>query len=482
MKLSDLAGSEYTGGDVEIVGLTADSRAVKPGYLFAALKGVASDGRDYIPQALAAGAAAILSETGLGDQPVPVVEDDEPRRRLAQIAARFTPRQPDVVVAVTGTNGKSSTVDFLRQIWAAAGMNGASLGTLGVTTPTGYRPLHHTTPDPVAIHHTLDAIAGEGVSHVALEASSHGLAQHRLDAVHVSVVGFTNLTQDHLDYHPDFEDYFAAKMRLFRELAQPGAPAIINSDGEWGARVVALAREQGLDVRTFGWSGDQLKLIEVWPLVAGQRLDIAFAGQNMRLELPLVGEFQALNALGAAGLALATGVSADIVFDALGKLEGVPGRLQLAGQTPGGSPVFVDFAHTPDGLDKLLRALRPHTKGRIVVVFGAGGDRDPSKRPLMGEAAARLADVVIVTDDNPRSEKPAAIRAELLKGCPQATEIGDRAAAISAGVKLLQPGDALVIAGKGHETDQIVGDRVIPFNDVEAARAAIAQLAGDGDG
>jgi len=258
MKLSDLAGSEYTGGDVEIVGLTADSRAVKPGYLFAALKGVASDGRDYIPQALAAGAAAILSETGLGDQPVPVVEDDEPRRRLAQIAARFTPRQPDVVVAVTGTNGKSSTVDFLRQIWAAAGMNGASLGTLGVTTPTGYRPLHHTTPDPVAIHHTLDAIAGEGVSHVALEASSHGLAQHRLDAVHVSVVGFTNLTQDHLDYHPDFEDYFAAKMRLFRELAQPGAPAIINSDGEWGARVVALAREQGLDVRTFGWSGDQL--------------------------------------------------------------------------------------------------------------------------------------------------------------------------------------------------------------------------------
>jgi len=311
---------------------------------------------------------------------------------------------------------------------------------------------------------------------------SHGLAQHRLDAVHVSVVGFTNLTQDHLDYHPDFEDYFAAKMRLFRELAQPGAPAIINSDGEWGARVVALAREQGLDVRTFGWSGDQLKLIEVWPLVAGQRLDIAFAGQNMRLELPLVGEFQALNALGAAGLALATGVSADIVFDALGKLEGVPGRLQLAGQTPGGSPVFVDFAHTPDGLDKLLRALRPHTKGRIVVVFGAGGDRDPSKRPLMGEAAARLADVVIVTDDNPRSEKPAAIRAELLKGCPQATEIGDRAAAISAGVKLLQPGDALVIAGKGHETDQIVGDRVIPFNDVEAARAAIAQLAGDGDG
>jgi len=482
MKLSDLAGSEYTGGDVEIVGLTADSRAVKPGYLFAALKGVASDGRDYIPQALAAGAAAILSETGLGDQPVPVVEDDEPRRRLAQIAARFTPRQPDVVVAVTGTNGKSSTVDFLRQIWAAAGMNGASLGTLGVTTPTGYRPLHHTTPDPVAIHHTLDAIAGEGVSHVALEASSHGLAQHRLDAVHVSVVGFTNLTQDHLDYHPDFEDYFAAKMRLFRELAQPGAPAIINSDGEWGARVVSLAREQGLDVRTFGWSGDQLKLIEVWPLVAGQRLDIAFAGQNMRLELPLVGEFQALNALGAAGLALATGVSADIVFDALGKLEGVPGRLQLAGQTPGGSPVFVDFAHTPDGLDKLLRALRPHTKGRIVVVFGAGGDRDPSKRPLMGEAAARLADVVIVTDDNPRSEKPAAIRAELLKGCPQATEIGDRAAAISAGVKLLQPGDALVIAGKGHETDQIVGDRVIPFNDVEAARAAIAQLAGDGDG
>jgi len=477
MKLSDLAGPEYTGEDVEILGLTADSRAVKPGYLFAALKGVASDGRDYIPQALAAGASALLSESGLGDQSVPVVEDEEPRRRLAEIAARFTPRQPDVVVAVTGTNGKSSTVDFLRQIWMSAGIKGASLGTLGVTTPTGYRPLHHTTPDPIAIHHTLDAIAEEGVSHVALEASSHGLAQYRLDAVNIAVVGFTNLTQDHLDYHADFEDYFAAKMRLFRNLAQPGASAIINSDGDWGARVVALARELGLDVRTFGWSGEQFKLLEVWPRAAGQRLDFEFAGQRMQLELPLVGEFQALNALGAAGLALASGVSADAVFDALGKLEGVPGRMQLAGKTPGGSPVFVDFAHTPDGLDKLLRALRPHTKGRIVVVFGAGGDRDPGKRPLMGATAAKLADAVIVTDDNPRSEQPETIRAQVLKGCPDATEIGDRAAAIRAGVALLQPGDALVIAGRGHETDQIFRDRVVPFDDVEVAHAAIGELA-----
>lgn len=476
MKLSELAGPGWGGADVEIAGLAADSRAVGQGFLFAALKGVAADGRAFVPQAIAAGAAAVLAESPIEGLDVPVIVDADARRRLAEMAARFWPRQPETIVAVTGTNGKSSTVDFVRQIWAAHGIKGASLGTLGVTTPDGYRPLKHTTPDPIAVHQALDAVAGEGVTHLALEASSHGLVQRRLDAVNMSVFGFTNLSQDHLDYHPDFEDYFNAKMRLFRELAPKGAPAIVNPDGDWGARVVKVAEEAGLDVRTFGWSGTHLKLVELWPRAAGQRLDILYEGEELRLEAPLVGEFQALNVLGAIALAIATGVPAEAAFEAAGKLAGVPGRMQLAGAAPNGAPVFVDFAHTPDGLDKLLRALRPHTKGRIVIIFGAGGDRDPTKRTPMGAMAAKLADMAIVTDDNPRSEDPAPIRAKILEGCPDATEIGDRAEAIRAGVRLLQPGDALVIAGKGHETGQIVGDRVIPFDDVACARTAIAEL------
>jgi UDP-N-acetylmuramoyl-L-alanyl-D-glutamate--2,6-diaminopimelate ligase len=475
MKLAQLAGGDVSAPDLEIAGLTADSREVKPGFLFAALRGIKADGRDFIPDALARGAAAVLAEPGMPeDLAVPVIEDREPRRRLAEMAARFYPRQPATVVAVTGTNGKSSTVEFLRQIWAAEGFKSAALGTLGVTTDEGRRPLAHTTPDPVAIHAALDALARDKVTHVALEASSHGLVQHRLDAVRIGGAGFTNLTQDHFDYHPDFEDYFAAKMRLFSELAVPGAPVAINSDGEWGARVVATAKAAGLDVRTFGWSGEALKLVELWPRASGQRIEVKLAGRDMRIELPLVGEFQALNALGAATLAIATGVSPETALATLTRLTGVPGRLELAAQTAEGAPMFVDYAHTPDGLDKVLRALRPHTKGRIFLVFGCGGDRDPKKRTPMGEIAGRLADVVFVTDDNPRTEDPAPIRAAILEGCEIAVEISDRAHAIGMAAAMLRGDDALVIAGKGHETGQILGDRVLPFSDVEEARKAAA--------
>jgi UDP-N-acetylmuramoyl-L-alanyl-D-glutamate--2,6-diaminopimelate ligase len=476
MKLSELAGGHGSVADVEIVGLTADSRRVEKGYLFAALKGLKADGKDFIADALARGAAAVLVEPGGSTLSVPVIEDSDPRRRLAQMAARFYPRQPETVVAVTGTNGKSSTVDFLRQIWAHAGYSAAALGTLGVTTAAGRRPLGHTTPDPVAIHQNLDRLAREGVTHLALEASSHGLAQHRVDAVKIGAVAFTNLTQDHFDYHPDFEDYFAAKMRLFAELSPAGTPAVINPEGEWGARVVDIAQRAGLDVRTFGWSGEAVCLAELWPRAASQRLDLVIEGKEVRVELPLVGEFQALNALGAAALALATGVSADAAIGALGKLEGVPGRLQHVAGAPVGAPILVDYAHTPDGLDKLLRAVRPHTQGRVVLVFGCGGDRDPKKRAPMGAIGSKLADVAIVTDDNPRTEDPAAIRRAIMAGGEKAVEIPDRAVAIARAVEMLKTGDVLVIAGKGHETGQILGDREIPFSDAEEARKAVAAL------
>ncbi len=476
MKLSDLAGETVAGGDVEITGLTADSREVKPGYLFAALKGVKADGAAYIADAVDKGAAAILTAAG-AEAAVPVIRDAAARARLARMAARFYPRQPGAVVAVTGTNGKSSTVEFLRQIWARAGLRAACVGTLGVTTDAGRAPLAHTTPDPVGVHKTLNALAEQGVSHAAMEASSHGLKQHRLDAVDLAAVGFTNLTLDHLDYHPDFEDYFAAKLRLFAELARKGAPAVINVDSEWGARVADASDAAGLAVTRVGWRGADLKLCELTPRPASQSLLLRRDGRELDVELPLVGEFQALNALEAAGLALATGVEEDTVIAALGALTGVAGRMQPVGATPGGAPVVVDFAHTPDGLEKLLRTLRPHTKGRIVIVFGAGGDRDPSKRRPMGEIAARFADAAVVTDDNPRSENPADIRRAVLAGCPAAEEIGDRAAAIRAGVAMLGPDDALVIAGKGHETGQEFAGRVVPFDDVEVARRALDDLA-----
>jgi UDP-N-acetylmuramoyl-L-alanyl-D-glutamate--2,6-diaminopimelate ligase len=466
---------------IEVAGLTADSRKVKPGYLFAALQGVATDGRKFIDAARKAGAVAILTDNRPGEWGVPAIRVAEPRLTLAKASAAFYPDQPATVAAVTGTNGKSSTVDFLRQIWTHMGRKAASMGTLGAIGPSGVVDLGHTTPDPVAIHETLDKLAREGVTHTAMEASSHGLAQHRLDGVKLSAGAFTNLTQDHLDYHPDFDDYRRAKMRLFSELLPTGAPAVINADSPEREAFETAARAAGLKPFTVGWRGDDLRIREALPRGTGQDLVIQWGdapGNERTVHLPLIGEFQALNALCAAGIAMALGDSVEDVLQGLTILKGVHGRLELVGQTAAKAPVFVDYAHTPDGLNVLLRAARPHVRGRLIVVFGCGGDRDAAKRPLMGDVARRLADEVIITDDNPRSEDPSTIRAAIRRGAPAASEIGDRAAAILEGVKRLKAGDALLIAGKGHETGQIVKGVTIPFSDFDVARKALKEAGG----
>lgn len=469
---------------IDVAGLTADSRKVKPGYLFAALKGAATDGRAYIDAAIRAGAVAILTDRRPGDGdvawPVPVVFAPDARLALARAAAAFHARQPATIAAVTGTNGKSSTVDFLRQIWARMGRKAASMGTLGAIGPSGVVDLGHTTPDPVAVHEMLDRLAGEGVTHVAMEASSHGLAQHRLDGVKLAAGAFTNLTQDHLDYHPTFDAYRQAKLRLFADLLPKGAPAIINADSPEREAVEAAALQAGLRPFTVGWRGDHLWFDEIIPRGTGQDLRLQWEhapgdDRERVVHLPLIGEFQALNALCAAGIALALGDPAERVLDALASLKGVHGRLELVGQTAVKAPVFVDYAHTPDGLETLLRAARPHVRGRLILVFGCGGDRDATKRPIMGDVARRLADEAIVTDDNPRSEDAAAIRAAIRATAPESSEIGDRAAAIHEGVRRLRAGDALLIAGKGHETGQIVKGKTVPFSDFDVARAALAE-------
>lgn len=482
MKLGELVApldAPEGAADIEITGVTEDSRTIEPGFLFAAIKGLRRDGREFIQSAIDKGAAAIIADTDSPEFGVPKIETGNVRAALSAAAARFYVGQPETLVAVTGTNGKSSTIEFLRQIWVSLSYEAATLGTLGVRGKGGAQALPHTTPGPVRLHQTLKALDGAGVTHLGMEASSHGLKQHRLDGVKLSAVGFTNLTQDHFDYHPNFEDYYAAKRRLFDELPEAGTPAVLNTDGEWGRRMAEAARQAGLDVRTVGWSGDFLKIEEVQPKPDHQILTLLYHGADHRITLPLVGEFQALNGVLAAGLAIATGAPAEKVLAALENLEGVHGRMENAASTPDGAQIFVDYAHTPDGLDKVLRALRPHTRRHIWLVFGAGGDRDPTKREKMGQVATRLADRIIVTDDNPRSEDPATIRAAVLRAAPGAEEIGERGKAIRRAVERLQPGDALVIAGKGHETDQIYGDEVRPFDDVEEARTAVADLAGE---
>jgi len=461
--------------DEQVVGLTCDSREVKPGFVFAALPGTVTDGRKFIESALEKGASAIVS-TGDMDLPVPYLASAEPRVAYAQMAAKLYAGQPKTLVAMTGTNGKSSTVEFLRQIWAYAGKQAACFGTLGVQAPKGYRPLTHTTPDAVALHKTLSELSSEGVTHAAMEASSHGLDQYRLDAVQITAAGFTNLTQDHFDYHADAEDYFLAKARLFAGLTPANAPVVINTNDEYGQRLVKMCEERGQDVMQVGWSGRDIRIDEVMPRAASQMITLVVKGERHKIELPLAGEFQVLNAISALGLAMVTGVEKGTALKALENLEGVAGRMERAGQTKDGAPIFVDFAHTEDGLDKLLRSVRPHTMGKIVVAFGCGGDRDPDKRPKMGKVAAKLADDVIVTDDNPRTEDAATVRKAVLKGCPDAAEIGDRAAAIREGIKRLAPQDCLVIAGKGHEQGQIVGTEVIPFSDVEQVKLALKEL------
>jgi UDP-N-acetylmuramoyl-L-alanyl-D-glutamate--2,6-diaminopimelate ligase len=464
---------------LDVAGVTADSRQVVPGDLFAALPGSRADGRAFIADAVERGAVAVLALDDTvwppGVPPRPLIRDPDPRRRLAQIAAALAGPQPDTLVAVTGTNGKTSTVEFLRQIWTAGGLPAASLGTLGVLAP-GFPPGPGlTTPDPVSLAEILAGLRRTGIRHAALEASSHGLDQSRLDGVRLTAGAFTNLTRDHLDYHGSLEAYRTAKLRLFAELLPEGAPALACADMD-RATLDALrevARLRRLHLRTVGEAGDMIRVLGVTPLPDGQAVAVEAGGVRREIVLRLPGRFQADNALLAAGLAMALG--RDDALDRLSGLTGVRGRMEQAARLPNGAAVYVDYAHTPDALERLLTALRPHTAGRLHVVFGAGGDRDRGKRPLMGEAAARLADLAIVTDDNPRGEDPAAIRAAILAACPGAREIGDRAQAIAAGLEALGPGDVLAVAGKGHEQGQTIGGEVVPFDDVGVVRGLVGE-------
>jgi UDP-N-acetylmuramoyl-L-alanyl-D-glutamate--2,6-diaminopimelate ligase len=464
----------------EFTGLAADSREVKPGYLFAALTGVRADGADYINDAVGRGAAAVLGRPELGARArelgVRFIAEDNPRLALARRAAAFFDAQPKTVAAVTGTNGKTSVSVFLRQIWSALGKEAASLGTIGVVTSKGERALKQTTPDPIELHRLLAELKHEGIENLAMEASSHGLDQYRLDGVEIGAVAFTNITRDHLDYHPTFEHYLASKLRLFTEIVRDDGVAVVNADAENAGHFTDAARKRGIRVMTVGENGQTLKLESCTPRGDGQTLQLTFNAAHHSVDLPLAGSFQASNALVAAGLAIGLGEESKRVFSALEKITGAPGRLERVAATANGAPIYVDYAHTPDALETVLVAIRPHVAGRLHVVFGCGGDRDKGKRPLMGAAAARFADKVIVTDDNPRSENPSVIRKEILAGCPGAQEIGDRAAAIRAGVAALQAGDALVIAGKGHETGQIVASETRPFSDREEAVNAVRAL------
>jgi UDP-N-acetylmuramoyl-L-alanyl-D-glutamate--2,6-diaminopimelate ligase len=469
-------------GVKDFTGLTSDSRKVKPGYLFAALAGSKTDGAKFVKDAVARGAVAVLGAPVIADDVaalgVRFIADENPRAGLARYAAAFFPGQPDIVAAVTGTKGKSSIVAFLREIWTALGKPAASLGTVGVTGPKGSVPLSHTTPDPVEIHELLAKLKQDGVDHLAIEASSHGLDQHRLDGVKVSGCGFTNITRDHMDYHPTFEDYLAAKLRLFTEVVQDGGVAVVNADAAHAEHFIAAAKARDLKLITVGRKGDTIHLDRREDRGGAQALTLHYAGKIFYIELPQAGEFQASNALVAAGLAIGLGEDAAKVFAALEHLKGAPGRMEEVAFAKSGAPIYVDYAHTPDSLEKILEALRPHTAGSLHVIFGCGGDRDKGKRPLMGAVAVKLADDVIVTDDNPRSEDPAVIRSEIMAAAKGAREIGDRAEAIQTAVAALRSGDVLVIAGKGHETGQYVKGEVFPFSDRDQAIAAATARGG----
>ncbi|MEA2856026.1 MAG: UDP-N-acetylmuramoyl-L-alanyl-D-glutamate--2,6-diaminopimelate ligase [Methylobacteriaceae bacterium] len=485
MRLGDLLPSAPAAAELmqDVSGVTADSRKAAPGSVFFAVPGVKADGLSFAEEAIARGAVAIVAErpfrsakSGVASVVVP-----DARAALAQAAAVLYPRQPATIVAITGTSGKTSVAAFVRQIWASLGHAAASLGTIGIVAPsqTIYGSL--TTPDPMTLHETLQKLNDDGVTRVAMEASSHGLEQRRLDGVRLSAGAFTNLSRDHLDYHASLEDYLASKLRLFEVLLEPGQSAVVDADDDVAQKVIAACTKRGLKVMSVGARGDALRLISQAQHGSGMQLVVEHAGTTRSVRLPLAGLFQTSNALVAAALCIATGDAPQRVFAALEKLEGAPGRLELIG-TRAGAPIFVDYAHKPDALEKALAALRPLAQGRLIVVFGCGGNRDHGKRPLMGEIAARQADIVIVTDDNPRSENPADIRAAILEGARRVAankvvEIGDRRAAIAAGIADLRSGDVLVVAGKGHETGQIVGDKVLPFSDHEAIRQALREHA-----
>ncbi|NVP56464.1 UDP-N-acetylmuramoyl-L-alanyl-D-glutamate--2,6-diaminopimelate ligase [Mycoplana rhizolycopersici] len=482
MKISDLAGTEIPDLDaavaaLEISGISADSRKVCPGDLFVALHGTKADGTAYVADAVARGAAAVVTgQAGAVDAPVPVLTVENPRRFLALAAARFFARQPETMVAVTGTAGKTSVASFTRQIWAHAGHPAAMIGTTGVTAPGREDYGSLTTPDPVSLHKLLAELADAGVTHAAMEASSHGLDQSRLDGVRLSAAAFTNLGRDHMDYHPTVEHYMAAKMRLFDTLLPKGAPAVIFADDEWSSAAIEAASKAGLDVRTVGRKGSYLALKRVEHFRHKQMAEVHVGDEIFEIHIPLAGDFQIANALVAAGLAMSTGVSARDAMAALGHLVGASGRLELVGHAKNGALAYVDYAHKPDALENVLSSVRPFTSGRVIVVFGCGGDRDKGKRPIMGEIATRLADVVVVTDDNPRSEVPEVIRSEIMAAAKGATEIGDRAAAIRSAVSMLSAGDTLIVAGKGHEEGQTIGGVTLPFSDHAELRKALEEL------
>jgi len=481
MRLSEVLPADIApppGADaVHVTGITAASAAVGPGAIFAGIPGSKIDGTAFVADAVARGAKAVVVAKGKGVAVPPdvvLIEVENPRAALAKIAAKFAQKQPHCAVAVTGTSGKTSVADFTRQIFSALGHNAASIGTIGIVKPRGAIYGSLTTPDPVTLHAMLAELVDEDVTHLAFEASSHGLDQHRLDGVRLKAAAFTNLGRDHLDYHPSMEAYLAAKLRLFTELLPPDGTAVVNADTEHAPQVIAAARESRRAILTVGRRGEVLKLESLSRDGFAQRLLIRHDGESYDIRLPLLGDYQAANALLAAGLAIAAGEPAARVLPALAELEGVKGRLEIVGNVRG-ALIVIDYAHKPDALEAALTALRPFAPGRLVCVFGCGGDRDKGKRPIMGRIAARLANHVIVTDDNPRSERPEAIRAEILAGAPGSREIGDRAEAIRAGARLLGHGDLLLIAGKGHETGQIVGSSVLPFSDHEAVRAALSE-------
>jgi UDP-N-acetylmuramoyl-L-alanyl-D-glutamate--2,6-diaminopimelate ligase len=477
VKLRDLlpeAAPDSRLDGIEVVGVTSDSRKVKPGFLFVAIAGNRTDGARFVKQAASDGAVAVIAEQRPDTLPdaMAFIRAANPRRLLALASAKIFPRQPATIAAVTGTSGKTSVAAFTRQIWNELGYRAASIGTVGVISPAGERYGSLTTPDPVELHKTLDQLAEEGVTHLALEASSHGLDQHRLDGVCIAAGGFTNLSRDHLDYHLSIEVYLAAKLRLFEDLIVPGGTAVICVDDCYAHRVAEAAKKRDLKIISVGEQGADIKFVGATIDGFNQIVTIMHEGHTYKVRLPLVGAFQVQNAGIAAGLAIATGAEPARAFAAMEKLVGAKGRLELAG-THNGAPIFIDYAHKPDALKKALESLRPYARGKLVVVFGAGGDRDTGKRPIMGRIASENADRVIVTDDNPRSESPAAIRAAILAEAPGAVEIGDRAEAIKKTIAALATGDVLLIAGKGHEVGQIIGDRIVPFSDHEAVAAAL---------
>ena len=481
--------------ETPVTAVTADSREVEPGTIFVAIKGASLDGAEFIQYAVRQRALAIVTtregavtalETMGGASDVPMIVVDEPRRILSDLAARLHPRQPATIAAVTGTSGKTSVADFLRQIWERLGMDAASLGTMGVASRSVSIPGGLTTPDPVGLHRTLEKLADGGVAALAMEASSHGLDQYRLDGVRVRAAAMTNLARDHMDYHPTTAHYAAAKLRLFTDLLEEGGTVVANADDTLFPLIAQIAAARGSRLIPVGEAATGgFHILGTVYTEAGQRVELTYAGRTHTLDLPLIGAFQARNVLTAAALAIGCGAEGGAVLGTLPTLDGVRGRMELVARRSFGAPVFVDYAHKPDALAAALSGLRPHVTGRLHVVFGAGGDRDTGKRPLMGQAAVEGADIVIVTDDNPRSEDPAAIRAAILAGiatnAPDAVEVADRAEAILRGVDGLEEGDALLIAGKGHETGQVIAGDVIPFDDAEHARTAVAALDGDED-